>query len=346
MGRALPRRASGDGFHSCFLAVHQALLADEPEVMVTIASLVTSLGGMAQKQQLVALGARDHDLTRAVRRQEVVRARQGWYSTMPENSLELRAVRVGGRLTGMSALTALGAWHLGEFPLHVSVHDNAARLRTQWNRFHRLDPSNARGVILHWDDADVAGRGTAVSVGLSDALLRVILDESIENAVAAVDWARSTGALDRIDFELLMLRVPQRLRFIGGLSDENCGSLPESIGKTRLVLRGHRVVSQVPIARAQRIDLVIDDVVGLEIDGEEFHVLRFAKDRNKDIDITLVHLHAMRPTAQMVFHDWERVLAAIETAIADRTGSPFGKSGNGKAGSFRSPGTVGLPDGQ
>ena len=52
--------------------------------MASVREMVGGLGGLAQKRQLVALGATDWMLTRAVHDGEVHRARQGWYSTIPE----------------------------------------------------------------------------------------------------------------------------------------------------------------------------------------------------------------------------------------------------------------------
>jgi hypothetical protein len=287
--------------------------------MLDIAALVESLGGMAQKQQLVARGARDLDLTLAVRRGDVSRARQGWYTTLPLDDPRVRAVCVGGRLTGISAVIALGGWALGRFPLHVSVHDNAARLRTPWSRFVRLAGRIVRGLTLHWDDSAIASRGDAMLVDVRDALLRVVLDEQFETAVAALDWALHTGRLDRIDFELLVLRLPKDMRHISEWVDERCESLPESLARTRLRLLGHSVESQVRVNDLERIDLVVDDCVGLETDGEEFHFDRFESDRTKDIAITIANLHALRPSARMVFRQWHRVALAVETAIAARS---------------------------
>lgn len=76
--------------------------------------------------------------------------------------------------------------------------------------------------------------------------------------------------------------------------------------------------SQVHLGDLESIDLVVDDCVGLEVDGEEHHRDRFERDREKDLDITMSGLHALRPSANAVFHRWPRVLLAVETAIADR----------------------------
>ena len=309
--------------------------------MTTIGDLVHSLGGMAQKQQLVRLGARDFHLTAAVRSGNVIRVRNGWYSTLSESDPALRAVRVGGRLTGISALIAKGAWVLGEHPLHVSVHDNAARLRTQQNRFKRLDVTAPRGVELHWDDRSVRDYGTATSVGLLDALHRVVVDESLETAVAVLDWATHTGALDEIDFARLVRGLPAERRGIADWVDRACESLPESLARTRLRLAGHAVKTQVRLGEVQRIDLVVDGQVALEVDGEEHHRERFEYDREKDVDITLDHKHAIRPSANAVFHRWNRIARAIETALADR-GVDFGNSGSGMRDPYRARGMTGF----
>ena len=182
-----------------------------PRAMVTVAALVNGIGGMAQKRQLVALGVRDLDLTLAVKRATVLRARQGWYTTLPADSAAVLAVRVGGRLTGLSLVAELGGWVLSQPPLHVSVPVNAARLRSATNRFVHPGATSIRGVKLHWEPCDLAGRGTATAVDLLDALMRVVLDEDLETAVAALDWAMYTNRIDLIDFERMLQQLPASL---------------------------------------------------------------------------------------------------------------------------------------
>ncbi|MEO7123262.1 MAG: hypothetical protein ABI400_09165 [Lacisediminihabitans sp.] len=308
--------------------------------MSDVATIVDSLGGLAQKQQLVERGARDLDLTRAVRNGSVSRARQGWYTTLPEVDARVRAVRVGGRLTGISAIIQLGGWVLGSHPLHVSVPDNAARLRSQHNRHARFDPAAPGGVVLHWDSSELSERGTAASVGLSDALFRVVLDESLETAVAALDWALRTGALDLVDFYKLIQRLPEDYRCIRFWVDLDCDSLPESVSRTRLRLRGHFVTSQIPLGEVERIDLLVDYCAAIETDGEEFHLTRFEADRRKDVSILLEGFSVIRPSARMVFYDWDRVLRAVETAISMHIRSPAsGNSGFASTAPLKVPGS-------
>lgn len=291
--------------------------------MVHIASIVHRLGGIAQKQQLVAHGARDKDLTEAVRSGDVIRARQGWYTTLPTGSLAVRAVRVGGRLTGISAIHAAGGWVLGDSPLHVSVPINSARLRQQFNRFALLDVGDTQGVAVHWDSVDVSNRGSVASVGIMDALHRVIRDESLERAVAAMDWALHANLLDGFDLQVLNLSLPKSVRGVTDWVDPACESLPESLARTRLRMAGHDVVSQVPLRTGEFIDLVIDGCVALEVDGEQFHRDSFERDRAKDLECTVAGFHVLRPSARAVFGQWGKVALAIDEALRGRGVSPL-----------------------
>lgn len=297
--------------------------------MAVISDLVRCLGGMAQKQQLIRRGARDWHLTHAVRTGDVTRVRNGWYSTLDAADPRLRAVRVGGRLTGLSLIHALGGWVEHTPPLHVSLPVNAARMRSQHNRFRRFSPGDPRGVVLHWEDRLLGDRGTSMAVALEDALVRVVLDEPLDVAVACLDWALHTGQLEPIDLGRMIRRLPLSLRPIAGWTDAACESLPESLSRTRFRVSGHTVVSQVLLDETrERIDLVVDDTAGVEIDGREFHQDAFERDRRKDLRIIEAHLHPVRPSARMVFASWPDVLHAVETAIADRGRPPVRPLGN------------------
>ncbi|EAR25404.1 glycyl-tRNA synthetase [marine actinobacterium PHSC20C1] len=287
--------------------------------MVDIPALVDDLGGLAQKRQLVARGARDVDLTRAVKEGLVKRARQGWYTTVDTAEPRVRAVRVGGRLTGISAIQDWGGWVLGEYPLQVSVPQNAARLRSQWNR--RVPIGESRGVRLHWDPPSIVERGSIWHVSLPEALRRVVVDENLETAVAAIDWALHSGRIDEFDFEQLLLSLPIHKRWIRSWIDGRCDSLPESIARTRLRVAGHCVETQVAVQN-KRIDIVVNGIVGLEINGKQFHAHTFEEDHLKGIEITIAGFHAMSVSAKMVFNRWGLVQEAIGIALASRKARP------------------------
>lgn len=292
-----------------------------------IAALVESLGGMAQKKQLVRRGARDLDLTVAVRSASVIRVRNGWYTTLHEGDPRVLAVRVGGRLTGISAVIALGGWVLDPHPLHVSLPYNAARMRDRNDRRRRLNLHGSE-VALHWDERQLGDRGTHSSVALRDALARVVADESREIAIAALDWALHSGFVEMFDVEQLMLSAPRAKRFPTDWLDAACESLPESLSRTRLREAGHWVQSQVVLATGEQVDLVVDGIVGLEVDGDEFHRDFFERDRLKDAQIAIENMQPFRPSARMVFHHWPLVLAAVEALIAGPS-APSGVENSG-----------------
>ena len=305
--------------------------------MTDIAALVHALGGIAQKQQLVRRGATDLDLTRAVKSGSVTRARQGWYSTLPSADPRFRAVRVGGRLTGISAVAAMGGWVLGEHPLHVAVPQNAARLRSQWDRRRRrtMEPD---GVMVHWD-LDGHDTGTVHTVSLATALRQVVLDEPFEQAVAALDWAMHFGQFDEIDLHRLIRSLPADFAKLPEWIDIACESLPESLSRTRMRLREHSMRSQVELSTGERLDLLVDGTVGLETDGERFHVDRFEQDRLKDLAIALDGYHGIRVSARTVFNAWPLAEAAIEAALAQHgIVAPLGNSGVRRRGGVDAPG--------
>ena len=287
-------------------------------VSVSIADWVDELGGMAQKQQLVRRGAGDRHLTAAVRSGEVTRVRNGWYTTLPADDPRVRAVRVGGRLTGVSAIAAWGGWVERSTTLHVAVPVNAARQRSPGNRRRRL-AQRRDGVVLHWEDHERSAHGDSMCVGLADALRRVALDEPLDVAVAAFDWAIRTGRFESTDLERMLQELPARLQVLADLVDPARESLPESLLCTRARLAGHRIRVQVPITgTSQRIDVVVDGIVAVEVDGREHHLLAFERDRAKDLAITRDGYHPLRPTARLVFDRWPEVLASIRAAIAAR----------------------------
>lgn len=282
------------------------------------ALIVARHGGALDRRRLLELGATDHDLRRALKSGTLNRPRRGWYSTWPEGDPRFRAMRVGGRLTGISAIAAWGGWVLGEHPVHVAVPTNAARLRTQWRRDHRRTDAQPDGAVVHWV-APTHDRGSSTGVvDLLEALELVCRVEPLEQAVAAIDWALTTGRIDRIDRAALA----QRMGHIGplvDLADERCESLPESLARSRLRATGLHVHTQVRWKGGlERIDLVIEGVVALEVDGEQFHRDTFEEDRWRDLELTDAGYHALRPSARQVFRRWRVVQAAVERALQAR----------------------------
>jgi hypothetical protein len=118
------------------------------------------LGGIARRSELEAAGVDPGEIDIAARYgRRLIRVRKGWYALWSEDAQVVRAWRVGGRLTCVSAL----AYHLNDPPppvLHVEVPATASRLRDP-DRFRaRLSASTA--VVVHWVRPSAEGDRRAV----------------------------------------------------------------------------------------------------------------------------------------------------------------------------------------
>lgn len=295
--------------------MHAALLDD-----------IRAAGGAAGRAHLLALGHSDRRLAAAARAGAIIRPRRGWYSIWPEGDPRLRALRVGGRLTGLSAVAAWGGWVRAPGPLRVAVPVNAARLRCPRQRSVAFGASSQRSSVrLHWmrqrHDRDTSDG----CVPLLDALELACLVEPAEDAIAAIDWARRSGHLDALSLAELRLRLPARQRWLVAESSGLCHSLPESLARTRLRGVGLRVREQVLLPdHPSPIDLVVEGALALDVDGEQFHADRFEFDRGKDLAATRSGFHALRPAARHVFDEWPAVLEAIRVALRARGVAPPG----------------------
>lgn len=282
---------------------------------------VQAAGGFARTRGLLAAGATERMLTAAVRDGRLRRARNGWYSTLPEHDPRFRAVRVGGKLTGLSALRELGAWTGGGARiLQISVPAHGSRLRSPGTGRRR---ARRRGdpVRIRWDPPDVVRSGNASSVDPLHALIRVVLDEPFEQAVVALDWAWRAGILDEVSFAWLIEQLPRPLRCIRDWVDRRSESRNETLARIRARGEGWRVATQVRLGELQRIDLTVEGQIGWEVDGRQ-HAETFHADRLKDLRIAVEGRQPLRTDAELLREDWPLVRAAIRASLAARIGWP------------------------
>jgi hypothetical protein len=270
----------------------------------TLTDIVSDSGGFATRRQLRRAGATDRDLTRAVRSGDLHRPRLGWYSNLPLDDDRVTAVKVGGRLSGASALFHLGGW-MWRRPARVcvSVAPNAARLR------------RCRRSRVVWDPVDVRERGGVALVAVSDALVRAVLEEDFEIAVALCDWALHQGRVSAQEFAEVVSRLPADARGVADWVDADSESILESVVRTRLRRAGFHVTSQVPVGFGRHTDLVVNGVLGVETDGRRWHADRFDADVSKDMATFIRRRIPVHLSYALVTQEWETVLAAIEAAV-------------------------------
>ncbi|WP_207457427.1 type IV toxin-antitoxin system AbiEi family antitoxin domain-containing protein [Desertivibrio insolitus] len=273
--------------------------------------------GLISTERLARLGWTRHRMTRAVALGRLTRVRRGLYRCPHATSRVRAAAEAGARLTGLAALAELGCWMWREPTLSVAVPFSGTRTLRR--------PATAR---VHWCGQREMRRASLASVHLLDALRHTALDEEHEDAVAAFDWAFCSGRLTLAQFEEVLARLPQRLQSLREAIDPRCESFLESVARTRLRSAGHALQTQVPIGpdwllrRRQRVDLVVDAVVALELDGREHHEQSFEADRRKDLDAAIAGLVPLRVSYSMVEREWwlvEKAIAAARTRPAGGT---------------------------
>ena len=283
--------------------------------MNSVRTTIDDLGGFGSTEELRARGITPQALTADVRSGAISRVRKGIYTTRSPVDPERQALRVGGRLTGLSALELRQCW-IWRRPtrIHVAVPHNASRL-PEHDSLH-----------LHWERRTL-GDGDRTCVSVRDALIRVILDEPVENAVPCIDWALHTGRLGEFDFEEMLLELPQASRSIRGWVDRRSESVLESATRVRCIQRGWKFRPQARFGDLEAIDLLIEDIVALELDGREFHAATFDADRLRDLRVTIEGRHSIRLSYSIVRDHWGLVDKAITAALAARRHGDTGISG-------------------
>jgi hypothetical protein len=179
-------------------------------------------------RQLRSRGLSRRDIERAIGSGELSRVRRGRYTTLQPDDERVIAARVGGQLTGVSAIAALGGW-LPTRPrvIHVAVPRTHSRLR------HPASP-----VRVHWVDRPASEASIA---DLTDVLVRVALDEDLETTVSCFDWALASASIDVIDYERILNALPIRARVLRSWVDAGSQSILESVARVRVLRRGWSV---------------------------------------------------------------------------------------------------------
>jgi very-short-patch-repair endonuclease len=279
--------------------------------MHELSAFVCSRGHLAATRDLTRAGFPRERLTEAITRRELWRPRRGTYACL-HIDVELAFVAgVGGALTCVSALKRLGVWSGFDIRLHLQLAATHGRMPLT------IDP-HGRLPRVHWHNPEF-GMTTRWLVSPREALWQALHCLDHENALAALESAAHGGVLGSAEVAHLAGLAPKRL--IDDLPDLNFGSGSgyESIVRFRLIKHGFQVQSQAHVPGLGHQDLLVEDIVGLEVDGKSFHDTedQFALDRDRDLHAAALGRTTLRLRPAHVTRDWELVLAAIERLVAD-----------------------------
>ncbi|MGV8897172.1 MAG: endonuclease domain-containing protein [Rhodoglobus sp.] len=284
--------------------------------MRTIYSDVRRRGGIARTYELLRDGHTSHQLTAAVRAGEIVRARQGHYACPELDELELQAVRVGGRLTGVAGARRHGIWTPPHAPLELTVAPDARALRSPTKPSVRLRELRRHRVRVHWTDR--ASPGTRSLVGPLGCVVEVALTQPANVAFAVVESAIALGLVSQSGWDRAARSLPTALRHQLRGANRLSGSGGESLAKFGFAGAGIRFSQQVQIAVGVRVDFLLGDRLVVEIDGAEFHATRegFEEDRRRDALLRVLGFHVLRFSYKQVSERWGDVIAAVSAALA------------------------------
>lgn len=288
--------------------------------MRAIERVIRGSGYFLRRRDLLALGYTDGAIQRSLRDRRIFRVRQGWYSIPSAPEAGIRAVRIGGRLTGISALDDLGLRVPRQADLYVAVKPTASRLRRATDRHARLLADDAVRVL--W--TATGSGGTPWRVSISEALLAVLSMETRDVAVACCSAALRHRKITASELAEVFARAPERARRWSALPSALDDSHGETFVRLWLMDAGVACEQQFYVAGVGHLDFRLSQHSFVEVDGAQ-HDPRwtgdtpssYERDHDRDTSMSIDGARVQRFTYRQLYSDWPRVLAAIERAIAD-----------------------------
>lgn len=315
--------------------------------MAQILPLMTSLGHVAQARTLAHFGISRGELLRALGDGSLMRVRRGWFATTHADSDQLRTVSLGGRIGCVSALRRWGVWSGSGDALHVQLAPNASRLRHSsgaairtdrpgvWHPLAREKLKQGRALrlaaagtpVLHWSGLRNVASGHAREIGSvrspdwivppALALAQALLCQNEEHALACLDSSIQTHLFELPAVQELIAALPQRLH---GLVEEitpQAESGWETISIRRVRRGGYRVGPQVEIPGVGRYDALVEECVGLEVNGLEFHSGRdeVLRDTGRVLGAQIWGLPTISITPFHIQNDWPATWQAIVRTV-------------------------------
>ncbi len=266
-------------------------------------TVLQRFGGFATSTQMSRARVGARELTSAVQSGLILRPRRGIYAlpTVPAHALE--AVSLGGRLSCVSAARSYGLWGGTDGRLHLRVPPHATRLPTG-------------EAVRHWVDGE--DHDECWRVCLADCLRSVVRCAPTETAVAVLDTALSAGVATVAGLSRIFRDEPENARSVAASARPGSDSGVESIVRQRLQARGHIVEQQVHVSGVGRVDMRVDGLLYVELDGFAYHSGRaaFERDRIRDTALALAGGRRLRVSAIQVLEHGDEVVATIEALLA------------------------------
>ncbi|WP_411719792.1 hypothetical protein [Mycetocola sp.] len=245
------------------------------------------------------------DLRRARESGLIRRLARGIYACTHIDTPLALAAQTGGRLDCVSSLARHGVWSGLERPglhLRMEPHQHARR--------------SIPSAFVHW--SGTVQKAHLLEVAPVDAVLQAIRCLGPDDALACVESALHMKFLSDDQLDLVFLHAPARLQPILSGIDRGAQSGYETFARLKLLRAGFAVRTQGHVPGAGPVDIIVEECVGLEVDGEKWHgPERFLHDRTKDRNAELQGMRMLRIGGFHVFDDWDTTRAAIRRMVTD-----------------------------
>lgn len=280
---------------------------------IPVIAELREFGGLATTSQLSALGHRRSEIAAAVTSGQLLRPRRGWVALPSADPAARRAVALGGRLGGASALQSYGIWVDAPHPLIVATPPTASRLPA-------LGPRETRTWIT--ERFPTTSR-TRWRVSVLDALYQHARAVPHDEAIASIDSALNLGEITARECRELLRAIPATL----GIQEHEIDGRAMSGNETRFRLAarraGLRVEPQVRIPGVGTVDFVVEGWLITEIDSREHHDEPAAQlaDRTRDGESLLRGYGTVRFMPHQVRERMDWSLGVVFGRLRD--GRPF-----------------------
>ena len=291
-------------------------MGDQPAAGASVASVTDAHGGAVHgvyyRDELAGLGIGQRQRRLMVQTGELSVPRKDWYATSTCNARVEEAVKAGGVLACVSALSYYGFWVP---PGYRDVHVRSARGKCK---------TSCRGY-----SPMTAGRTAVDTVATALECAARCMPE--EDWIAVCDSVQNTMNLSAEALRGEMGALPKYVEAMFDKTDARTQSGTESVSRVRLRGCGYKVVVQPEIAAVGRADLRVGRLV-IECDGRQYHssAEEFQNDRTRDRKAAVGGWIVFRLTYDDVLFGWDDVLQdirAITQKDRHRARAPRPKSG-------------------
>ncbi|SEQ94422.1 type IV toxin-antitoxin system AbiEi family antitoxin domain-containing protein [Arthrobacter sp. OV608] len=265
--------------------------------------ILTSAGGVLLRRDVLAAGATDTELRRAVRSGQILRLERGLLAVADADPELVAAGRAHGLVTCASAARAYGLWQLSP-PVrpHYWQSNGRSAIRCVSHRTDLTQPPRHRTLVA-----------------LPDVLLHALLCLPELESLVMVECAYNRGDIE-LSYLLRHLdgRRCGKARNVVSKVDRGADSLLETLARVLFRDAGILTKTQVWIDGIGRVDFLLEGFLIVEIDGLAFHLeaRQFKKDRRRDNSATLQGLPVLRFFYDDVVHAPESVLVQVREVLA------------------------------